>query len=78
MQTDSRCAIPAGRYRGAIAERVADHDLRAALRLPALNVLPEQGQAVIVQRGFWFVEQQHLGVGQAQPGKQRALQLSAR
>ncbi len=44
---------------------------------PTLNVLPEQTQADIVQRRFGLVEQQHLGIGQAQARQQGALQLSA-
>src|SRR3990167_715830 len=58
-------------------EVMADQQLGAALRLPALDMLPEQGLAVIVQGGFGLIQQQHAGLGQAQAGQQRALQFAA-
>ena len=56
---------------------MADQDQGFTLLLPALDVLPEQLLALLIQRRFGFVEQQHLRVCQAQSCQQRSLQLAA-
>jgi len=56
---------------------MADQYQRPPFALPTLDVPPEQTQANIVQRRFGLVEQQHLGIGQAQSCQQGALQLAA-